>query len=165
MMSESTDQVLPGYVGRFTLVHVLVYMIVATLVLAGQDALPEATRVALETFAIYRPLGLVEFVGQAVRALILALVLYPAYDKIVRSNRGGLILFGARWGIVWVGSVAPMPGSIEGVIYTEIPLAAHVLGLAVSALEVLLFSGLFLRWERASTLRSEQELKESVYHG
>lgn len=141
-----------GYIGRFTIVHVIVYTVVAALFLAAQNTLPEPTQFAFETFLPYYPIGIISILGQILRSIILALVLYPFYDTIVRSDRGMLVLFGALWGISILGSVAPMPGSIEGVIYTEIPLLAHVIVLTVAAVEVLVFSRLFLLWERQSSV-------------
>lgn len=153
-----------GYVGRFIIVHVVVYNVVAALFLAAQNSLPEPTQFAFETFLPYYPIGIISILGQILRSIILALVLYPFYDTIVRSDRGMLVLFGALWGISILGSVAPMPGSIEGVIYTEIPLLAHVIVLAVAAVEVLVFSRLFLLWERQSSVEVSQR-KESLSHG
>ncbi|HEX6304308.1 MAG TPA: hypothetical protein VFZ76_08970 [Anaerolineales bacterium] len=141
-----------GYIGRFTIVHVIVYTLIATVFLIMQDGLPNSTQVALETFNPYRPIGLIATSGQILRSVVLALVLYPFYDTIVRSERGLLVLFGALWGIALLGSVEPMPGSFEGVIYTEIPPLAHLIVLAAAALEVFLFSWVFLRWERPSSV-------------
>jgi hypothetical protein len=67
-------------------------------------------------------------------------VLDPFYDTIIRSGRGLLVLFGALWGIALVGSVTPMPGSIEEAIYTETTMLAHAIVLVTSAVEVLVFS-------------------------
>lgn len=84
---------------------------------------------------------------------VLALVLYPFYDTIVRNDRGLPILFGALWGIALLGSVEPMPGSIEGVIYTEIPLLGHLVVLVAGAVEVFVFSWTCLTSSSASTTR------------
>jgi hypothetical protein len=150
-----------GYVGRFTVIHVLIYTLFAFIFLfIIQDILPEPTQVALETFQPYRPVGLIATSGQILRSIVLALVLYPFYNTIVRSSRGLLILFGALWGVALLGSVQPMPGSIEGMIYTEIPLLAHLVMLAAGALEVFLFSWVFLRLERQINILPGYEKQE-----
>jgi hypothetical protein len=107
-----------GYVLRFTVVHIFFYIVFATIFLLIQDALPEPTRIALETFTPYRSIGVVAILGQILRSIVLALVLYPFYDTIIRGRNRMLILFGALWEVALLGSVEPMPGSIEGMIYT-----------------------------------------------
>ncbi|HSM56847.1 MAG TPA: hypothetical protein VK879_11895 [Candidatus Sulfomarinibacteraceae bacterium] len=151
-----------GYAGRFVLVHVVVYTLIATIFTLLQDALPSTTQTALETLGPYHTAGVISTPAQVVRALIVALVLYPFYDTIVRGRRGLLILFGALWGVALLGSVEPMPGSIEGFIYTETPLLAHFLALAVVAVEVFLFSWFFLRWERQSSAEMDCAQEEVV---
>lgn len=140
-----------GYLGRFTIVHVLVYGVTALVFLAGVEFLPEATQTALQTFGPYRPLDAINLTGQVLRGILLAIVLYPFYGSIMGRKRGWLFLLAALWGVLRVGSVDPMPGSIEGVIYTEVPLLGHVIGLLFALGEVLIFSQLFLRWETSQT--------------
>lgn len=47
-----------GYVGRFSLVHLITYTAVGIAFLSFQGVLPAADRVALEFYESYRPLGL-----------------------------------------------------------------------------------------------------------
>jgi len=158
------DKGLWGYVGRFTVVRVIVHTLIATGFLIVQDALPASTRVALETFRPYRRIGLLATSGQIVRAAVMALVLYPFYDKLVRGKRGLLIFSGALWGTALLGSVEPMPGSIEGLIYTETPLVGHLVVLAVGALEVLVSYWLFLRWETWSSGERRRVQGDPAHH-
>lgn len=153
------------YVLRFTVVHVFIYMVTGAIFLTVQDALPGPTQVALETFTPYQPLGIIVIMGQVLRSVILALILYPFYDTIIRGRYGLPALFGALWGVAWLGSVGPMPGSIEGVIYTEIPLVAHLLVLAVVALETFVFAWLFVRWERRGNAETSQRETGGEQHG
>lgn len=147
-MSESRSVSLWGYIGRFTVLHALIYTIMAAGFILISQGLPEGTRDALEVLGPYRAAGWIQTSGQVIRAAIIALVLYPFYDTFVWGRRGLLILFGALWGIAGVGSVAPIPGSIEGAIYTEMTALGHILALMANAVEVFIFSWLFLRWER-----------------
>lgn len=151
---KEPDRSLWGYVGRFTVAHVIIYTLMATVFLIVQNTLPTSTQVALETFTPYRPVGLFATSGEVIRSVILALVLYPFYETIVRAERGWLVLFAALWGVALVGSVQPMPGSIEGVIYTEIPVLGHIVVLVAGAIEVFAFSWLFLWWERRSNVET-----------
>ena len=138
-----------GYAGRFILLHVVLYAIVGGIFLYVQSLVPEARRVALdfEYFSPYRVPGLVSLAAQASRGLILALIFYPFYTTITSSLRGGLALFGAMWGVAVFGSVEPIPGSLEGMIYTITTLPEHAAVLAATAIQTALFVHLFLRWE------------------
>lgn len=149
-----------GYIGRFTILHVVIYTLIAVIFLALQGNFPASSQEALEVFKPYHPIGLISTFGQILRSIVLALVLYPFYNTIVRSRRGLLILFGALWGIALLGSVEPMPGSIEGMIYTEIPLLTHIAVLVVSAVEVFLFSWIFLFWEKKNELETSLDSEE-----
>ena len=138
-----------GYAGRFILLHVVLYAIIGGIFLYVQSLVPEARRVALdfEYFSPYRVPGLVSLAAQASRGLILALIFYPFYPTITSSLRGGLALFGAMWGVAVFGSVEPIPGSLEGMIYTITTLPEHAAVLAATAIQTALFVHLFLRWE------------------
>lgn len=136
--------------GRFILVHVVVYSVIALIFINIQGGLPAALRVSLDFFEPYS-FGFMDLVIQALRAAVIALVLYPFYDLIVKGRQGFYILLAALWGIVLLGSLEPTPGSIEGMIYLETTFLEHLLVLAAGAVQVLLFSLLFLRWERSSS--------------
>jgi hypothetical protein len=138
------------YAGRLILVHIVVYLSVASVFLALETGLPAASQAAFAIFQPYRPIGWLTIAGQLLRALIIALVLYPFYGRIVWGRYGGAVLFGALWGIALVGSVEPMPGSIEGLIYTESPWPAHLTASVAVAVQMAIFAGLFLWWERQS---------------
>ncbi len=118
-----------SYVARFALVHVITYAVIAIVLLAFRGrCLRRGERPW--TSSPYRPLNLITLAGQIIRGGFLALILYPFYDLIVRGRRGGLVLFAALWGLALLGSVGLMPGSIEGVIYTETTAAEHLVALA-----------------------------------
>ncbi|MFP4268497.1 MAG: hypothetical protein ACLFQW_10925 [Spirochaetaceae bacterium] len=142
-----------GYAGRFILLHPAAYTIIGGLFLLVQSRVPEAHRVALdfEYFSPYRTPGLITLAAQALRALILAFIFYPFYRTITSSSLGSLPLFGAMWGVAVFGSVEPIPGSLEGMVYTITTLPEHIAVLGATAMQTALFVWLFLRWERART--------------
>ena len=146
-MQKSVNKGLWRYVGRFSLIHIITYSVIAIMFLHVQEMLPTVNRVALEFYKPYRSLGFLVLFAEGLRGAVLALVLYPFYDRIVKGNHGGLVLFGALWGLAILGSLEPLPGSIEGLIYTETTLVEHFMVLIAGAIQVMLFSWLFLRWE------------------
>ena len=143
-----------GYAGRFILLHLAVYTIIGGIFLYVQSLVPEARRVALdfEYFSPYRTPGFVSLAAQSSRGLILALIFYPFYTTITSSRRGGLALFGALWGVAIFGSVEPLPGSLEGMIYTITTLPEHAAVLAATAIQTALFVRLFLLWETSRVI-------------
>lgn len=66
---------------------------------------------------------------QPLRGLVFALAIYPLRQVVFTSKQGWLVLW---WILVALGIVAtfgPAPGSIEGLIYTVIPLRHQLIGL------------------------------------
>jgi hypothetical protein len=148
-----------GYAGRFVLLHVVAYTVIGGVFLYVQSLVPEARRVALdfEYFSPYRAPGVVSLAAQASRGLILALIFLPFYRTITASRRGGLALFGSVWGVAVFGSVEPIPGSLEGMIYTITSLPEHAAVLAATAVQTALFVWLFLLWETSRGNRGPLE--------
>ncbi len=142
------------FVGRFVLLYTIVYTIVALIFVNIQRTLPAAGRVALDFFEPYS-LSFNETLAQVIIGAVMALVLYPFSEMIIKGKRGWLILFAALWGVALLGSLEPKPGTIEGMIYTETTVVEHLLVLAAGAVQVLFFSWLLLRWEKWSAGISE----------
>jgi hypothetical protein len=147
-----------GYAGRFVLLHLAAYTVIGGIFLYVQSLVPETRRVALdfEYFSPYRVPGLVSLAAQASRGFILALIFYPFYTTITSSRRGGLALFGAMWGVAVFGSVEPIPGSLEGMVYTITTLPEHAAVLAATAIQTALFVRLFLRWETSGVNHADR---------
>lgn len=137
------------FIGRFALVYALIYIVIAFIFLNLQNALPPSSRVALDFFEPYR-LGLADAGLQLLLGAVLGAILYPFYDLIVKGERGMLILFAALWGVALLGNLEPKPGSIEGMIYTQTTFLEHILVLTVGAVQILLFSLIFLRWQKGA---------------
>lgn len=163
MHEVKQPRILP-YLGRFTLLHLIAYVLVGLAFIKFQGALPESGRIALDLYEPFRPIELMNIIGQILRGLAFALVLYPFYNVLFKNQRGRLILFGAMWGIALFGSVEPQPGSIEGIIYTTISFTEHLSVLVAVAVQMLLFAWLFFKWELVSQRRkvlSENEAPDS----
>lgn len=95
-MNWRLDVRLGRYVSRFAVVHFVTITAVGSAFLLIQDALPATERVTLEAFAPYRPIGALDSSGQLLRGVILALILSPFSDTIVRGRRGWLVPLAAR---------------------------------------------------------------------
>jgi hypothetical protein len=83
---------------------------------------------------------------QPIRGLIFALAFFPLREVLFARRNGWLILW---WVLVALGILStfgPSPGSVEGMIYTIIPLSAQILGIWETVLQTLLFSVLLFHW-------------------
>ncbi|MFW6389998.1 MAG: hypothetical protein ACOCZT_02675 [Halanaerobiales bacterium] len=146
-MSKIFNNKLWGYLGRFSLTHVVTYTGIAVAFVIFQNTMPASERIALDFFKPYSQPGFMVIFQQVIRGGVMALILYPFYDIILKNNRGWLILFAALFGLGLLGSVNPMPGSIEGLIYTKTTLVEHLMVLVTGAIQVFIFSWGFLKWE------------------
>ncbi|MFI5184497.1 MAG: hypothetical protein ACHQNV_08865 [Vicinamibacteria bacterium] len=62
--------------------------------------------------------------------------------------QGWLKLWGLLMGLAIFSTAGAAPGSVEGMIYTKIPVAHHLLGLPEVLLQTLAFSLLLHAWHR-----------------
>jgi hypothetical protein len=85
---------------------------------------------------------------QFLRGTVFAIVLWPLAGRLVDGARGGLLLYGLMLGLAVVGTAGPAPGSLEGVLYTTLPLRIHLIGLPEVVLQTGAFSFLFVAWQR-----------------
>lgn len=132
------------YLARFSILHVAAYIVVGSGALVLQDALAPADLVAIDFFEPYR-IALWPVLIEGLRGLILAAIFYPFYRLATDSARSWWLLFLPLWGLTVIGSIDPWLGAIEGVIYTEITLVAHLFFLATSAIQYGLLVG-GLQW-------------------
>ena len=146
-----------GFVGRFSLTHVFAYVLVGTGFVALLSGMPRPDLIAIQFFEPYRPLDASVIGWQAVRGVVMGLIFFPFYDAIIARKRGDFVLFNVVLGFSIIGSVQPMPGSIEGVLYTVTTPLEHSLVLGASAIHVGLLTGVFVRWERWSNPEIEVE--------
>lgn len=143
-----------GYFKRYTIVHVVVYLVVG---LAFMNLLNYKENFMTDSyFSHFRPLDSpivrAAILFQILRGGMIALILYPFRDKIVNSKYGWLMLFSVLFGLTCLGAINATPGSIEGFIYTDLSLTAHLIGMPEIIIQSLGISTLFWWWERKKTL-------------
>ncbi len=158
---------LKGYLFRFSLVHVIIYVFIALLFRNYLNYNEQYTSSVLynnfrnidSTIMRFAPLF------QLGRGLFLGLIIYPVYNCIIGVKYGWLRLFALLWGLSLIGSVAATPGSIEGFIYTKTPIIEHLLGLPEVTLQTMLFSLIFVSWEKRrlnKRLQRKEIIEEST---
>jgi hypothetical protein len=83
---------------------------------------------------------------QPLRGIIFASALYPLRSVLFAERRGWLILWWLLLALGVLSTFGPAPGSVEGMIYTVIPLRGQILGLWEVLLQSLLLSVILFYW-------------------
>ncbi len=161
-MKESVRKEFLGFAGRVILIHTASYFLFGIIMsnlfdyrtLFRAEVIRNFMRPMDSPYVFFGPFL------QPLRGLLFAVGLWPLRRAIFESKRGWLIL----WSIfVIFGILSPpaaAPSSLEGVIYTQLPLWYHLIGLPEITLQTLTFSLLLYWWEQArSGKASLQEVK------
>lgn len=103
---------------------------------------------------------------QPVRGLIFAVGLWPLHGFLIERKRGWLTLWGLLVTIGILSTPAASPGSIEGMLYSKLPMWYHWIGYPEIGLQTLTFSIWLVWWERQSVKSHEPvEKKENSLVG
>ena len=118
------------FLGRVTSSHLVTYFVTGIL---AYSLLDYATLFQSEGFScLMRPLGSRWIAAgpalQVIRGLIFALALYPFRSVFLADRRGWLKLWGLLLGLAIFSTAGAAPGSVEGMIYTKIPVTAQLRG-------------------------------------
>ncbi len=97
---------------------------------------------------------------QPVRGLIFAIGLWPLHDFLLEKKRGWLILWGLLVTIGILSTPAASPGSVEGMLYSKLPMWYHLIGYPEIMLQTLVFSIWLVWWERQSMQSQEAVVKK-----
>ncbi len=147
------------YIFTFSTIYLISYCLVAVIFNLVQNLFDANQIEAILFFKPYSFPTISVIVNQFLKGGFLALIIYPFYDLIYKKKRSILYLFILLWGLTLFGSVQPMPGSIEGIYYTKTTILEHLLVLSSKAIQILVFSKIFLRQEKGEVLK-ESEVKE-----
>ena len=83
---------------------------------------------------------------QPVRGLLFALALYPLREYLFHRKYGWLVTWSLLVIIGILSTYGPTPGSIEGLLYTQVPLAAHLRGLPEVLVQSFVYSLVLFYW-------------------
>jgi len=97
---------------------------------------------------------------QPIRGLIFAIGLWPIRSLLIERKRGWLILWGLLVTIGILSTPAASPSSIEGMLYTKLPMWYHLMGLPEIMLQTLFFSIWLVWWERQAAGSRETTTKK-----
>lgn len=138
----------------FALAHLVAYFIVGWMFLLITSWLSEESRRALDFFTFYQPIGGLAILSQLIRGMIIGVVCLPLLKVMEESTKPWLLLTGLVWGVGIFGSVEPLPGSFEGMLYTTTSAAEHLMALLGSLVQVLLMAAILIK---TGTIKQRQK--------
>lgn len=146
-----------SYLKRFTFTHVVTYLVCGLIFMNVMNYAKEF--VQDDYFSHFRPLDSpivrAAILFQFIRGAFIASILYPFRKILVEHQWGWFFLFWLIFGLTGLGAVNATPGSIEGMIYTEVSIKAHLIGMPEVITQSLVFSVLFVFWERKNNSKSD----------
>ena len=133
---------------KTALTHTVTYFLMG---LAALALLGYADKYADPAIAVYmrqttHPLVAAGPLLQVIRGALFGIVIFLLRDVVLERKRGWLTLWAV---LVIVGVISPFgaaPSSIEGMIYTTLPLWFHINGLPETMLQSLLLAGIATWW-------------------
>lgn len=151
-----------GFIARFTIAHVVTYVVLGIIFFNLKRYNEHFTSPELATImrSTDSPWVMAGPLFQFIRGPLLALALYPFRKIIIEGRWGWLKLWGVLWVLTGIGAVTAGVGSIEGIVYTKLPLNYHFIGLPEVTLQMLVFSWVLFIWER----RVDSKLSKQNYN-
>jgi len=149
-MGKSNIREFLGFAGRAVLVQTVSYFLFGLIMsnvfdygtLFQQEVIRDFMRPIDSPYIFFGPLI------QPIRGLLFAIGLWPLRKTIFENKHGWLIL----WSIFVIFGIlstpAAAPSSVEGIIYTQLPIWYHLIGLPEIMLQTLTFSVVLYWWER-----------------
>jgi len=139
-----------AFVGKVVVVHTVTYFVFGLIMsslldygsLFRQEVVRDFMRPIESSYVALGPLI------QPVRGFLFALPLWPIRRSITENRRGWLILWSIFLVFGILGTPAAAPSSLEGLIYSRLPLWYHLIGLPEIMLQTLAFSLVLLWWDR-----------------
>ena len=98
---------------------------------------------------------------QPLRALFIAIALYPLIDMLKTSKFGWLKLWGLFVCLSIIATPSAAPGSFEGLIYTQLPISFHLKGLPEILIQTFAFS--FLLWVWIALPFTQKEISSKIF--
>ncbi len=153
MNTKETTGSFWGFLGRVIVAQLVTYFFLGVItvglglhVYAYYAANPDPLVTALQR-PINSPLVMAGPLFQILRAAIFAVALYPFRSIFLEKKWGVIYLWGLFLALAIFAPAGEAPGSIEGIIYTNLPTRFHLLYLPELVLQTLAFSWLVVIWE------------------
>ena len=164
-MSKDNVKEFLNFTGKVVIVHTVTYFMFGLLIsnlfdygrLYRQEIIRDFVRPIDSYYVFLGPLV------QPIRGLLFALGLWPIRNTIMENRRGWLILWSIFIVFGILGTPAAAPSSLEGVIYSKLPLWYHLIGLPEIVLQTLAFSLILVWWEKRRYQPSQSHHQSALW--
>lgn len=138
------------FITRVMVIHVLTYCVcgVVFMALFDYEALYQLGNIKYFMHPVGSTSTFVGPVFQIVRGLLFGFILLLIKENVIQKKHGWLRLWIIIVGIGIINTPGPAPCSIEGIIYTQLPLEFHIKGAPEILIQTLLFSYLVANPEK-----------------
>lgn len=138
----------PGLLWRSAAVHTVTYFIMGAL---AYQFLDYAERFARPELACWMrptsdPLVMAGPLFQPLRGLLFGIVFWPFRERLFGEQRGWLLLAGVLIALGILNTYGPAPGSIEGMVYTVIPIPDQLAGWLEVIPQALMYAFVLHAW-------------------
>jgi hypothetical protein len=133
---------------KTAVVHTVTYFAVgfAAFTLLDYPALVANTEFGANMRPLNHPLVFAGPLLQPIRGVLFGSIIYLLRASLFGSRSGWLLIWVTFAGIGILGTFAAPAGSIEGLIYTRLPLSLHLIGLPELFLQTLILSYILFQW-------------------
>ncbi|MEI7847995.1 MAG: hypothetical protein WCK35_19500 [Chloroflexota bacterium] len=97
---------------------------------------------------------------QPIRGLIFAIGLWPIRSLLIEKKHGWLTLWGLLVTIGILSTPSAAPSSLEGMLYSKLPMWYHLMGFPEIMLQTLVFSIWLVWWEHQTIMSHQPEPKK-----
>lgn len=151
------------FIARVTVIHILTY-IVSGIIFSNLFDYQTLFTLGNAKYFMRDMSSLSTVIGPAVqvfRGILFGLIILLFRDSIMRKPFAWLRLWGVIAVLGIINTPGPSPFSIEGLVYTQLPLEFHIKGAPEILFQTLLFSVLITRQKVENKKRLPQRIKEA----
>jgi hypothetical protein len=144
-----TDISFRSFCWRVTAMHTIAYFFAGSAAILTMNYEKELSSGVIETFMrpLDSPIVPLGAALQLINGFCMSLILYPLKKEIIGNFKTGWKKLSVLLiGLTVFAPQIPGPGNLEGLIYTKIPIAAHLMSLPETILYGLLFSFGLVSW-------------------
>jgi hypothetical protein len=149
-MDDNNDIQFVGLALKTIVSHTLTYTFMGVLALTFLNYAEEFSRPEVATWMRQTsdPIVMAGPLFQPIRGLVFAAVFYPLRGVLFGKKNGWLVMWWLLVGLGILSTFGPTPGSLEGMVYTTIPILGQMRGWLEVVPQALLFSLLLWYWVR-----------------
>jgi hypothetical protein len=149
-MNDDNQIPFAGLALRTMVVHTITYSLMGILAMTFLNYSEQFSRPAMASWMRQTtdPIVMAGPLFQPIRGLVFALVFYPFREILFKKKHGWLLMWWTLVGLGILSTFGPTPGSLEGMVYTTIPIRNQLTGWLEVVPQAFLLSAVLCYWVR-----------------